>query len=579
MGFAREMVYSASWYSFFAAPPTNRLYGDLTAPLRTSEGSLFPGVVVILLAIAGVWASRTGGGTRAHAPGDEVRTSDADNSRRRAAVPTTAADAEPPRGALWAYRFAGALMAVAALVVVGVSLTGGINLSILGVALRANDFQNPLTGLAVALLARMLLRRGFPALPRPQRWLSEPQRFYAGLLLAGALLSLGASGPYRLLHAYVPGFDGVRAVARIHILTLFCLAVFVAYGTRAAVDRLTRSNAAWATALIPALMLMEFFSAPISQHQVQWGDDVPEVYAWLARQPGDHAAIEYPLEVRLEFDRMLYSAVHEKKVVNGMSGYESPVYQEMRLRMDQFPSRSTIDDIRDLGVRWVVVHRDRFGERGRVIVDRLTDFEQELVLVAEFGDTLVFETRGTPWLSRDQVRSEPIDTSSIWTPLPSAAWKVRANALEHLAPLAVDGDLETRWNTGPQKPGDEFIVDFGEKTTFGNIAVWLYTHPHDYPRGYRVEVSDDGETWSTVARARRVHVPIARFIEPLEQPFQITFAENTARYLKIVQTGSHPVYVWSIHELEVRRRNTRTGGVASIPSGRPGAGAELGRRP
>ena len=128
---------------------------------------------------------------------------------------------------------------------------------------------------------------------------------------------------------------------------------------------------------------------------------------------------------------------------------------------------------------------------------------------------------------------------------------------DDLASLAVDNDLGSRWNSTPQKPGDHFVVDFGTPTTFGSIAMWLHTHPHDYPRGYRVEVSDDGETWEIVAEVARVHVPITRFVDPLAHPFEITFPETTARYLRIVQTGEDRIYVWSIHELEVRQRNAR----------------------
>ncbi len=588
MGFGREMVYSASWFSFFAAPPTNRLYGTITEALRTSEASLFPGAVVVFLAIAGIVAScraiaaPSAGSAAAAGGSDETAATDGSGE-------TTAAggsgESRVPDAAVWGYRLAGALMIAAWLVIVAMSVSGGINLQVAGVSLRANDFQNPLVGLAAALLVRAALRLRFPALGRGGGRLAEPQRFYAWMLFAGLLLSLGASGPYRLLHAYVPGFDSVRAVARIHILSLFCLAVFVAYGTFWLASRLRKLDLSGAIFLVPVLILVESFSAPIPLHPVDWGDDMPDVYAWLAQQPGDHAAIEYPLEVRLEFDRMLFSAAHQKKIVNGMSGYESPVYQEMRLRMDNFPSRATIDDIRDLGVRWVIVHHDLFGDRRAAIARRLKRFERELVSVATFGDTEVFETRGTPWLTRAEVRSGFLGARGIWTALPRDRWTVRANVNDHLSALAIDGDLESRWNTEPQQPGDEFVVDLGDAATFGNIAMWLYTHPHDYPRGYRVQVSNDGESFSTVAEIERVNVPIAWFVEPLQQAFGITFPETTARYLKVVQTGADPIYVWSIHELEVRRRTSRSGGIASAlpaptePAPEPEAEPEAGRAP
>ncbi len=526
MAFTREMVYSASWFSFFAAPPINRIYGTITEPLRTSEASLFPGFLVILLASVGIWASR---------------------GPRRAA-------GEAPLVALWGYRFAGGLAVAAWLIIIAMSVSGGIDVSLAGVRVRANDFQNPLIGLIVATIARMLLRRFVPALGGSRPWLGEPQRFYGWLLFLSVLLSFGASSPYRLLYQYVPGFDGVRSVARIYIVAAFCLATFTAYGARLVAERLARRQVAWAAGLLPLVMLVEFFSAPVPLHEVAWGEAAPAAYAWLARQEGDHAVIEYPLEVRREFDRMLYSAVHRKKLVNGMSGFQAPVYEEMRLRMRGFPSRSTLEDIRDLGVRWIIVHPEHYGRNWPRVSARIEEHERELALVAELPDALIYETRGTPWLSRDDIRGTAIPSVDTWVPLPKGDWTVSASIRDDLAGMAIDGSLESRWNSSEQKPGDRFVVDFGSEVTFGNIVMWLYTHPHDYPRGYRVEVSDDGQTWRTVAEVPRVHVPITKFIAPLVQPFEITFAETTARHLRIVQTGTDRVYVWSIHELDVRRR-------------------------
>ena len=270
LGFSREMVYGASWYSFLAAPPTNRLYGELTAPLRTSEASLFPGFVVIALAIVGIWASRSSengsGGARGNLVSDEGRADRGPGDGGGKAAVERADDAgalpHPPAAARWVYHFAGALIVLAWLVIIAMSAAGSINVGIGGVSVRANDFQNPFAGLVAGVVMRMLLRRLFPSLGRGRAWLGEPQRFYGWLLFISVLLSLGATGPYRLLFAYVPGFDGVRAVARIYILALFCLAIFVAYGARAVNDRWAGRRVAWATGLIPLLMLAEFFSAP-----------------------------------------------------------------------------------------------------------------------------------------------------------------------------------------------------------------------------------------------------------------------------------------------------------------------------
>ena len=46
------------------------------------------------------------------------------------------------------------------------------------------------------------------------------------------------------------------------------------------------------------LALIEYASFPISMPSVPVGKDFPQVYTWLAQQPGDFAILEMPLPTR-----------------------------------------------------------------------------------------------------------------------------------------------------------------------------------------------------------------------------------------------------------------------------------------
>jgi hypothetical protein len=384
--------------------------------------------------------------------------------------------------------------------------------------------------------------------------LREPQRFYACMLFVTVLLSLGPDGLYRLLYDYAPGFDGVRAVPRIHILHVFGLAVFVAYGVKAAADRLAQRHLAWVTAALPLVLLIEGFSAPLPMFDVRWGNDVPGVYSWLQEQEGDFAVIEYPLTLRLEFDRLLYSSVHRKKLVNGISGYLSPVYREMQIREGTFPSAAAVADNRALGVRWIIVHRDRYSEdRWPRVERRLQQLAGELELVTRIDDALVFEIADAERLTREDLHSERADVASGWTSLPTSGWTLSSDSFPQLLEMAIDGDGDTRWHTDPQTPGQDLTIDFGEEVTIGGISMGLGDFPHDYPRGYRLEVSRDGENWHMVAEDARVHRPITDFLDPLDRRVTITIPATSTRYVRIVQTGRDRAYVWTISELEVLR--------------------------
>jgi uncharacterized protein (DUF608 family) len=127
---------------------------------------------------------------------------------------------------------------------------------------------------------------------------------------------------------------------------------------------------------------------------------------------------------------------------------------------------------------------------------------------------------------------------------------VGGSSVEELAgvELALDSDLGTRWSTNrPMLKGDTFEIDFGTAETIGRVVLDAASSANDYPHGYRVEVSGDDRRWRRVASATGAEAERQQQRGRLD----IVFQPVTARYLRIVNTGSHPSWFWSIHELNV----------------------------
>lgn len=119
---------------------------------------------------------------------------------------------------------------------------------------------------------------------------------------------------------------------------------------------------------------------------------------------------------------------------------------------------------------------------------------------------------------------------------------------------ALDGNATTRWSTGTaQVNGQWFQVDMLSAKTFNQISLDAGSSTGDYPRGYAVYVSNDGVNWGS---------PVASGTGST-QLINITFAMQTARYIKIVQTGSVGNW-WSLHELNVY--GTGGGGPTATPT-------------
>jgi F5/8 type C domain len=135
-----------------------------------------------------------------------------------------------------------------------------------------------------------------------------------------------------------------------------------------------------------------------------------------------------------------------------------------------------------------------------------------------------------------------VSTSAAAGGLSRAGWVV--SALVGGSPgNAIDGNIATRWTTGvSQTNGEWFQVDMGGGTppTFTNIVLDAGSSTGDYPRGYRVNVSNDGTNWGSPVATGAGSSAVT----------SISFSARAARYLRITQPGSNGLW-WSIHELNI----------------------------
>jgi hypothetical protein len=108
---------------------------------------------------------------------------------------------------------------------------------------------------------------------------------------------------------------------------------------------------------------------------------------------------------------------------------------------------------------------------------------------------------------------------------------------------ALDGSLSTRWSTGAsQTNGQWFQVDMGSSKTFNRIILDTTGSNGDYPRGYQVQVSNDGVNWGASVSTGSGTSAITT----------IDFAQQNARYIRVTQTASGQTgNWWSIHEFNV----------------------------
>ncbi|MCM8535399.1 MAG: discoidin domain-containing protein [Lentisphaeraceae bacterium] len=109
---------------------------------------------------------------------------------------------------------------------------------------------------------------------------------------------------------------------------------------------------------------------------------------------------------------------------------------------------------------------------------------------------------------------------------------------------AIDDVDTSRWATKAfQTPGQTFNIDLGETEAFDSMILDSTGNPNDYPRGYIVRVSIDGNSFTEVTSGNGSE-PVTT-IDLNEQ--------QNARYIQIEQTGSSNKHWWSIHELYITK--------------------------
>jgi len=354
------IYYSADVYSYLTAHGAHRLYAGYLRAFPKSEGDLFAGFIPLFLA---------GLGVSMHAR----------SLWRRA--PSLSID-----GKRWVVQAAAVFFAVAALLLINILLTGGLQTSVAGVSVRARDGIRPLVVLLIALAvwawrsprARAFLR-GTPG---------SALGFYVAALAVCFWMSLGPApqtmgepmanpGLYLLFYRYVPGFNGLRVPARFGMLFMLFLAILAGFGAQY-VERRVRHGAVL-LGVLGVLFLVEFNAAPINLNgtgdalglarppaYVLPGPNTLDIYRAVSSLPPDAVIAEFPFgDSAYDLRYMYYSTTHWHRLLNGYSGAFPPWYIDAQQILGAVPNER-LDEagqfLTRAGATHAIVHERAFVE-------------------------------------------------------------------------------------------------------------------------------------------------------------------------------------------------------------------------
>ena len=199
-------------------------------------------------------------------------------------------------------------------------------------------------------------------------------RFIIYLGLTGALTALIFSAPptVSLLGVTVPMpsyfaykiMPVFRVYARFGIFVMLFVALLAGIGFQQLINKL---KSKWSKVLLVALTILlitvEFINIPPWRYVSLESSAAPKVYRWLAKQQGDFIVAEYPWVSNAEYSNneyLFYQRVHKKRLANGAA--PGSFAERMRQKLVNLEDSDIGIKLRQLGVKYVIVHRDKYKE-------------------------------------------------------------------------------------------------------------------------------------------------------------------------------------------------------------------------
>jgi len=369
--------------------------------------------------------------------------------------------------------------------------------------------------------------------------------------------------PFRWLYNAFPGFKGIRVPSRYAIFVVFALVILAGYGLKAVLAKI--KNKAWGLVLCGAVVLFlnaEYLTLPQQRIGLPTPAEIPQTYKWLKEQPGDFPIVELPFHDNIGFDAvyMYFSLFHQKKMVNGYSGFFPPSTWYIRQVFDVFPSVAGVDILQALGIKYVVLHQgidrpgknkravrliqEKFGDALKPVVQYRYSLKEQNEATAGFGDDIVYEVLPCP--------PEEKRVSGL-RKIPETEWSIHSNKNEKELDRLRDGRLDTAWTTpGPQATNDFLQVEFHEPQNVGQVALRLDSFSQDYAVDLDVEVTEDGRNWEVLAGGYSAGEFAWTLTRQPGRPVQNLYLRGkTIKALRIVNMRDAPARPWSVAELEV----------------------------
>lgn len=382
------------------------------------------------------------------------------------------------------------------------------------------------------------------------------------------------TGPYNFLYRWVPVFKLMRAPSRFSVMVSLSLAVLVGL---ALASFLNSKKTTWPKKpllfFVTALILLEQISVPLPLAPMPDKGKIPEIYQTIAPMPPEKVLLELPLPAsRLNYYQealpMYYSLFHRHRLVNGYSGFIPPAYSILQEAMESFPSEHTIALLERLKIELILVHLEGYRpEKGKEIVQALKDWTDRFILIDQKQDDFLYRLllpeadqpkrqsvleNLAPKMEEKSLAESGALVQLSWLRNKNS-WKVWSSCNVVSAKKAIDNSLDTGWSSATRQQKDDFFwIDFGRDIWLAEVRLYLKNKLFDYPRYFLVETSSDNIHWQKIATYANYfpYFDLETIEDLASYHVKIVLPLTKLRFLRFKLTAGHPLYHWSIQEIE-----------------------------
>jgi hypothetical protein len=175
---------------------------------------------------------------------------------------------------------------------------------------------------------------------------------------------------------------------RYGVFVLLGVSVLAGYGSAWVSGRFQGWRRSVVSIVLLAFILLDFLPRPQDFVRVE----PRPVDEWLAIQTRPGALVEFPIEKIADQAQLYYTLTHRKPFLGGsFNSFPPPQYLKIRPVLASFPDRDSVELLRTLGVRYVLVHSQEYED-----FDEMDNLIRELGLhrSASFEDIVVYELEG-----------------------------------------------------------------------------------------------------------------------------------------------------------------------------------------